>query len=58
MTNYDIIFDAGQPRDSAEGCGGAQQESQDVCKVQSQKQTPVIDSSEQKVKNKSEVAIR
>ena len=33
---------AGQPRDSAEGGGSAQQESQDVCKVQVQEQTPVI----------------
>ena len=33
---------AGQPRDGAEGGGSAQQESQDVCKVQVQEQTPVI----------------
>ena len=39
---YNVPSAAGQPRDSAEGGGSAQQESQDVCKVQVQEQTPVI----------------
>jgi len=37
-----ISSDAGQPRDCAEGGGCAQQESQDVCKIQIEEQTTVI----------------